>query len=73
MQAKTESNSVRRINPKSGRIELVAGTGEQGDGPIGDPLLCKLNRLHGIYVDRDGSILIDGVSEIADGKRVGFY
>lgn len=56
--ADTESNSVRRIDPKSGRIELVAGTGEQGDGPIGDPLLCKLNRLHGIYVDRDGSILI---------------
>jgi streptogramin lyase len=56
--ADTESHSVRMIDAKSGTIELIAGTGIEGDGPTGDPLKCKLNRLHGIFVDRDGSILI---------------
>lgn len=56
--ADTESHSVRRIEAKTGRLELIAGTGGEGDGPVGDPLTCKLARLHGIYVDRDGSILI---------------
>ena len=56
--ADTESHSVRRIDTKTGIIERIAGTGTQGDGPIGEPLECKLARLHGIFVDRDGSILI---------------
>jgi streptogramin lyase len=56
--ADTESHSVRMIDAKTGRIELMAGTGLEGDGPTGAPLQCKLNRLHGIFVDRDGSILI---------------
>jgi streptogramin lyase len=56
--ADTESHSIRRINIKSGNLELVAGTGQRGDGPDGDPLLCKLSRPHGIFVDRDGTIII---------------
>jgi streptogramin lyase len=56
--ADTESHCVRRIDTNTGLIERIAGTGIQGDGPVGDPLECKLARLHGIYVDRDGSILI---------------
>lgn len=56
--ADTESHSVRMINARTGKLELVAGTGEKGDGPDGDPLGCQLARLHGIYVDCDGSILI---------------
>jgi len=56
--ADTESHSVRMIDAKTGTIQLMAGTGTEGDGPTGDPLECKLNRLHGIYADRDGSILI---------------
>jgi len=56
--ADTESHSVRMIDAKTGTIQLMAGTGLEGDGPTGDPLGCKLNRLHGIYADRDGSILI---------------
>ena len=56
--ADTESHSIRRIDPKTGRIELVAGTGERGDGPDGDPLKCRLARPHGIFVDRDGSIFV---------------
>ena len=56
--ADTESHSVRMINAKTGKLELIAGTGEKGDGPDGDPLKCKMARLHGIFVDADGSVFI---------------
>ena len=56
--ADTESHSVRMIDAKTGRLELVAGTGEKGDGPDGDPLQCKMARLHGIFVDKDGTVFI---------------
>ena len=56
--ADTESHSVRMINAKTGNLELIAGTGSPGDGPDGDPIQCKLARLHGIFSDADGSIYI---------------
>jgi streptogramin lyase len=56
--ADTESHTVRMINAKTGNLELIAGTGEKGDGPDGDPLKCKMARLHGIFVDADGSVFI---------------
>lgn len=56
--ADTESHSVRRINAKTGNLELIAGTGKSGDGPDGDPLKCNLARLHGIFVDSDDSVYI---------------
>jgi DNA-binding beta-propeller fold protein YncE len=56
--ADTESHSVRMIDAKTGTIELIAGTGVAGDGPTGLAKGCLLNRLHGIYVDGDGSILV---------------
>ncbi len=56
--ADTESHSIRMINPRTGTLELIAGTGERGDGPEGDPLKCQMARLHGIFVDQDGSIFI---------------
>ncbi|HPA16343.1 MAG TPA: SMP-30/gluconolactonase/LRE family protein [Verrucomicrobiae bacterium] len=56
--ADTESHSVRMIDVKKGTLELVAGTGQPGDGPDGDPLACQMNRPHGIFVDADGSIFI---------------
>jgi hypothetical protein len=46
------------INPKTNTIELIAGTGQKGDGPEGNPLNCKLTRPHGIFVDQDGTIYI---------------
>lgn len=60
--ADTESHSVRMINMKKGTLELVAGTGEKGDGPDGDPFACKMNRLHGIFVDTDGSVYVGDTS-----------
>jgi streptogramin lyase len=56
--ADTENHTIRRIDPKSGTITTVAGTGERGDGPDGDPLACKLSRPHGIFVGKDGTIYI---------------
>lgn len=56
--ADTESHSVRMVNAATGKLELIAGTGEKGDGPDGDPLKCQMARLHGIMVDKDGSVFI---------------
>lgn len=56
--ADTESHTVRMIDAKTGRIELIAGTGAAGNGGDGDPLACAMDRLHGIFVDADGSVFI---------------
>lgn len=56
--ADTESHTVRMIDAKTSHLELIVGTGEKGDGPVGDPLQCKMARLHGIFVDADGAIYI---------------
>ena len=56
--ADTESHSIRMIDVRKGTVELIAGTGERGDGAESDPLKCKLARPHGVFVDRDGSVFI---------------
>ena len=56
--ADTESHTIRMIDMKTGELELVAGTGEKGVGPEGDPLRCGLARPHGVFVDADGAIYI---------------
>lgn len=56
--ADTESHSIRMIDVRKHTVELVAGTGESGDGPEGDALQCKLKRPHGVFVEKDGGILV---------------
>lgn len=56
--ADTESHSIRMIDVRQQTIELIAGTGQKGDGPDGDPLACKMARPHGVFVDRDGKIYV---------------
>jgi DNA-binding beta-propeller fold protein YncE len=54
----TESHTIRTIDLTTGIIRTVAGTGQRGDGPDGDPLKCRLARPHGIYVAADGKVYI---------------
>src|SRR5215469_290708 len=55
--ADTENHAIRRVDTK-GVISTVAGTGERGDGPDGDPLRAKLARPHGVFVDGGGVLYI---------------
>jgi streptogramin lyase len=54
----TESHSIRVIAAKTGRLELLVGTGEKGDGPDGPAAACRLARPHGVWVDPDGTVFI---------------
>lgn len=56
--ADTEAHAVQRFDLKTGTITKVAGSGARGDGPDGDPLQCKMNRPHGVFVDRKGVLYI---------------
>jgi sugar lactone lactonase YvrE len=56
--ADTESHTIRRISLERGTIETIAGNGERGDGPESDPLKCKMNRPHGVFVGKDGVVYI---------------
>ncbi len=55
--ADTENHAIRKVDPK-GIITTVAGTGERGDGPDGDPKKAKLARPHGVFVDSKGVVYI---------------
>lgn len=67
--ADTESHSIRRIDARTGFLELAAGTGTKGDGPDGDPLASQLNRPHGVWIEPDGTVYI-GDSENHRLRRV---
>lgn len=56
--ADCESHSIRMIDARTGRLELIAGSNERGDGPDGNPLSCKMARPHGIFCDAGGSVFI---------------
>jgi DNA-binding beta-propeller fold protein YncE len=56
--ADTESHTIRKIDLKKGTIELVAGTGKKGAGTGKDPRAFALARPHGVFVDKDGKVLI---------------
>lgn len=53
----TENHCIRMIRT-NGQIDTLIGDGKAGDGPDGDPRKCRLNRPHGVYVDKAGAIYI---------------
>jgi streptogramin lyase len=56
--ADTESHSIRRIDVARGTLEVLVGDGKKGDGPDGPALKCRLGRPHGVFVEKDGTVLI---------------
>ncbi|MFN8812246.1 MAG: SMP-30/gluconolactonase/LRE family protein [Acidobacteriota bacterium] len=56
--ADTEAHAIQLFDLKSGGITKLAGSGQRGDGPEGDPLQCKMNRPHSVFVDRQGVVYI---------------
>jgi streptogramin lyase len=56
--ADTEAHAVQRFDLKTGTITKVAGSGVRGDGPDGDPMQCKMNRPHGVFVDKKGVLYV---------------
>ena len=56
--ADTESHTIRVIRAATGIIETIVGDGQEGDGPDGDPLRCRLSRPHGVFVDSAGVVYI---------------
>jgi streptogramin lyase len=67
--ADTEAHAIQRFDLKTGTITKVAGSGERGDGPDGDPMTCKMNRPHGVFVDKKGVIYV-GDSEAQRIRRL---
>lgn len=56
--ADTESHTLRKIDGRTGFISTLVGNGELGDGPDGNPSLCKMNRPHSLCIGPDGKIYI---------------
>lgn len=56
--ADTESHTVRVYRPEQKVIETVLGDGKKGDGPIEQPLKCRLARPHGVCVDAAGNLYV---------------
>jgi DNA-binding beta-propeller fold protein YncE len=56
--ADTESHSVRVVDPRTGRIDVVTGNGKKGPAKEGDPAACQLARPHGVFWDKDGTLYI---------------
>jgi DNA-binding beta-propeller fold protein YncE len=57
--ADAETNTIRRYDPKTGKITRIAGTGKKGAAGVGgDPLACELARPHGVTIAPDGKLII---------------
>jgi sugar lactone lactonase YvrE len=56
--ADTENHAIRCVDLDRGVITTVLGTGVRGDGPETSPILCRLNRPHGLYADASGVLYV---------------
>lgn len=63
--ADTESHTLRAVDLSVDPpvLRLMAGTGDLGSGPDGDPLQCQMARLHGVGLDPDTGEVFIGDSE----------
>ncbi len=56
--ADTESHTIRVYRAVEKVVETIVGTGKAGSKFDRDPLLCQLDRPHGIAIDRQGDLWI---------------
>lgn len=56
--ADTESHTIRVVRSGTGIIETIVGDGQKGDGPDGSPAKCRLDRPHGVFVDKAGNVYV---------------
>lgn len=57
--ADTDSHAIRKIDPKTGIITTILGTGMMGDGPFTNPLDCKLSRPHAVLFTKGNLYVAD--------------
>ena len=71
--ADTESHTVRAVNVSTTphQLHTIVGDGSRGDGPdTGDPLKCRMARLHGVGTDPINGDLYIGDSETNKIRKV---
>lgn len=56
--ADTESHTIRVVRAATGIVETVIGDGKKGNGPGGNPLRCRMDRPHGIFVGPNGALFV---------------
>ncbi|HLJ57133.1 MAG TPA: hypothetical protein VKT77_18995 [Chthonomonadaceae bacterium] len=57
--ADTDNHVIRKLDVRERRVTTIAGTGAAGEGSPGRaPLATALNQPHGVYVERNGDIII---------------
>ncbi|MBM3801757.1 MAG: hypothetical protein FJW26_05515 [Acidimicrobiia bacterium] len=57
--ADAENSLVRRYDPRTGKTQALAGTGQPGQAIVaGEPLKTQLNRPHGVFVHPSGALYI---------------
>ena len=56
--ADTENHAIRRYHPATRTLDTVLGNGTAGSGFPSDPTQSCLKRPHGVFLDRDGTLLV---------------
>lgn len=57
--ADAENSLVRRYDPRTGKTQTLAGTGQPGQAIVaGEPFKTQLNRPHGVFVHPSGALYI---------------
>lgn len=57
--ADTDNHQIRRYEPETERVRLVAGSGKRGTGGLGGPAkLAELHFPHGVCLDSSGELFI---------------